>query len=117
MLFVRLIHCGWSNHKENEQNICIVDTAKESSTLTYWLRTIRLRATHMLPVLQNGSDLFWMSPKHGIKSSCCKICNILLLQAKKVHSGCLSLTNVITLELTNIILFRKQRQKLKLVSF
>jgi hypothetical protein len=45
MLFARLIHCGWSNHKENEQNICTVDTQKESATLTYLLRTIRLRAT------------------------------------------------------------------------
>jgi len=31
---VRLIHCGWSNHKENERHICTIDTQNKRHICT-----------------------------------------------------------------------------------
>jgi hypothetical protein len=44
-MFVRLIYCDWSDHIDNEENICTIDIHKEGAMITCSVRTMLLQHT------------------------------------------------------------------------
>jgi hypothetical protein len=109
------IYCDWSDHTDNEQNICTIDIQKEGAMITYSARTV---------LLQHTLNYFASHTKCR-----CLILNVDITQnysyvlQKLEHSAVtkivhwLSLTEMITLNLTTISAFEKEYQIPKLVSF